>query len=103
DGHRHPPPGAFGGGKGSPGEAVKVAADGSRVRLPSKLQSLWGRPGDVIRTVSPCGGGYGDPLQRDPQKVLDDVLDEFVSLESAINQYGMAPDKALASLMEARI
>lgn len=24
---------------------------------------------------SPCGGGYGSPLERDPQKVLDDVLD----------------------------
>ena len=29
------------------------------------------------------GGGWGDPLDRDPQAVLDDVLDEYVSVEGA--------------------
>ena len=103
DGHRHPPQGAFGGGEGTPGQALKVAADGRQVRLPSKLQSLWGRPGEVIRTVSPCGAGYGDPLQRDQRKVLDDVLDELISLQSAIDRYGLAPDQAAERLTWARI
>ena len=35
------------------------------------------------------GAGWGNPLKRDPQKVLDDVLDEYVSLESAERDYGV--------------
>ena len=35
--------------------------------------------GDVITYYSPTGGGYGDPLERDPAKVLDDVLDGFIT------------------------
>lgn len=53
--------------------------------------------------MSPCGAGYGDPLQRDPQMVLDDVRDELISLESAINRYGLAPDKAVESLTGALV
>ena len=90
DGHRHPPRGAFGGSDGTAGEAVLVTAAGREVRLPSKLQSLLGRPGDTIRTVSPCGGGYGDPRERSPERVLDDVLDGIVSRESAHRLYGVA-------------
>ena len=35
------------------------------------------------------GGGRGDPLERAPQAVLDDVLDEFVSMEGAARGYGV--------------
>jgi N-methylhydantoinase B len=42
-----------------------------------------------VRTVSPCGGGYGDPLARDPRRVLDDVLDGLVSEKNAREQYGV--------------
>ncbi len=42
-----------------------------------------------MRTVSPCGGGYGDPLERDPRRVLDDVLDGLVSERNAREQYGV--------------
>ena len=90
DGHRHPPRGAFGGRDGTPGEAVLVTAAGEEVRLPSKLQSLLCRPGDTIRTVSPCGGGYGHPLDRDPGLLREDVLDGIVSVESARTLYGVA-------------
>jgi N-methylhydantoinase B len=38
------------------------------------------------------GGGYGDPLQRDPQLVLDDVADGFVSVASALEDYGVVVD-----------
>ena len=45
--------------------------------------------------MSPCGGGYGEPLERDPQRVLDDVLDGFISRESA-REYGVVITEALA-------
>ena len=60
--------------------------------LPSKLQSRWAEPGDTIRTVSPNAAGYGSPLERDPQKVLDDVLEEFIGVEDAREAYGIVLD-----------
>jgi N-methylhydantoinase B len=92
EGNRHSPWGAFGGYDGTPGGVIYITQDGEERNLPSKLQSRWAKVGDTIRTVSPCGGGYGDPLERSPQRVLDDVLDEFVSVESARNLYGVAID-----------
>ena len=43
----------------------------------------------VLRAV---GGGYGDPLERDPPKVLDDVLDGFFTVEHARAAYGVVVD-----------
>jgi N-methylhydantoinase B len=40
--------------------------------------------------VTSGGGGYGDPLERDPALVLDDVLEGWVSLERARTVYGVA-------------
>jgi len=37
----------------------------------------------------PAGGGYGNPLERDPQKVADDVLDGVISAETALKDYGV--------------
>jgi N-methylhydantoinase B len=43
-----------------------------------------------------AGGGYGDPLDRDPAAVLGDVLDGYVSIEGARQDYGVVigADKA---------
>jgi N-methylhydantoinase B/oxoprolinase/acetone carboxylase alpha subunit len=38
------------------------------------------------------GGGYGDPLDREPGTVLEDVLDEYVSIEQARALYGVVID-----------
>jgi N-methylhydantoinase B len=38
---------------------------------------------------SPAGGGYGNPLERDPDKVADDVLDGVISVETALKEYGV--------------
>ena len=35
------------------------------------------------------GGGWGDPFERDPQMVLDDVIKKYVSTESARDDYGV--------------
>ncbi|MCX7621605.1 MAG: hydantoinase B/oxoprolinase family protein [Acidimicrobiales bacterium] len=44
------------------------------------------------------GGGWGDPLDRDPQAVLDDVLDEYVSVEGAERDYGVVLTGSLDDL-----
>ena len=40
-----------------------------------------------------AGGGYGDPLERDPEAVLGDVLDGYVSIEGARGDYGVVIDE----------
>ncbi len=47
------------------------------------------RSGDAFTRPSAGGGGYGDPLERDPKAVLEDVVDEYVSLERARKDYGV--------------
>jgi N-methylhydantoinase B len=46
--------------------------------------------GDVLSFQQSGAGGYGDPLERDPRRVLDDVLDDYVSIGAARDQYGVA-------------
>jgi N-methylhydantoinase B len=89
DGHRFAPWGAFGGKAGTPGDLVLNPNTDRAEHLPSKIPDRRTGVGDTVRTVSPCGGGYGDPLERDPQRVLDDVLDGFVSTRNAREQYGV--------------
>lgn len=45
--------------------------------------------GDVFSRPTAGGGGYGDPLERDPEAVLEDVIDEYVSVGRAAKDYGV--------------
>ena len=45
--------------------------------------------GEAFEYLYGGGGGWGDPLLRDPNAVRDDVLDEYVSLEAARRDYGV--------------
>lgn len=47
-------------------------------------------PGDEFNRPSAGGGGYGDPLDRDPDAVCEDVTDDYVSIERALKDYGVA-------------
>jgi N-methylhydantoinase B len=47
------------------------------------------QPGDVLYQASAGGGGHGDPLERDPQMVADDVRDEKVSRQAGEAVYGV--------------
>lgn len=47
------------------------------------------QPGEVVSNRSGGGGGYGDPFDRDPEAVREDVIDEYVSLEAAREDYGV--------------
>ena len=42
--------------------------------------------------ITAGGGGWGDPLDRDAEKVREDVLEEYVSAEAARNEYGVVLD-----------
>src|SRR5690606_29834178 len=47
------------------------------------------KSGDSFTRPSAGGGGIGDPLKRDVQAVLEDVIDEYVSIERAEKDYGV--------------
>ncbi|MBV9282084.1 MAG: hydantoinase B/oxoprolinase family protein [Chloroflexi bacterium] len=89
DGNCFAPWGIFGGQDGTTGAVIWNPGQPDERPVPSKFPYRGASPGDTIRTVSPCGGGYGDPLERDPARVLDDVLDGLVSAASARELYGV--------------
>ncbi len=57
-------------------------------------------PGNIIHAKLGGGGGWGDPLERDPAAVLDDVIDEYISLESARRDYGVVIDETTMTVDE---
>jgi N-methylhydantoinase B len=50
------------------------------------------KDGDVLVNNSGGGGGWGDPFERDPVRVLEDVRDGYVSLQAALDAYGVSLD-----------
>ncbi len=50
---------------------------------------LWLEPDSVIKMNLPGGGGYGNPFERDPDQVLNDVVNQYVSIEQAESDYGV--------------
>ena len=64
------------------------ALGGQMQHLPSKSDGILGA-GDLLVFYPPGGGGYGDPLDRDPERVRGDVLNGTVSVEAAPKYYGV--------------
>jgi 5-oxoprolinase (ATP-hydrolysing) len=92
EGERHesdPPWGIFGGHEGLNGSLVRNPGQASEESWYSKVTGSQLKAGDSLQITVPSGGGYGDPLDRDPNLVRDDVLDEFTSLELAAQDYGV--------------
>ena len=87
DGHKHLPWGLFGGADGAAGGLILNPDSPEQRELPSMISNLALRKGNTLRTVSPCGGGYGNPLERKPASVLEDFLDGLISREKAAEQY----------------
>ncbi|MBI4589412.1 MAG: hydantoinase B/oxoprolinase family protein [Candidatus Rokubacteria bacterium] len=96
---RFPPYGLFGGKPGKRGRTVINPGPNERL-LHSKESSEFAY-GDVISFQQPGAGGYGVPAERDPQKVLNDVLDDFISLEMAREAYGVVIDPRTWTVDEA--
>ena len=92
DGQRFRPWGFQGGEDGSPAKVVLSHSDGSSENLPSKIPYRQLAKGDRITAFGPCGGGYGDPMKRAPEDVLDDVLDGLLDAGSARVAYGVIID-----------
>ena len=58
------------------------------MQLPGKFMRTFVR-GELYEAILAGGGGWGDPLERDVQRVLDDVIDGKVSRTAAASDYGV--------------
>ena len=81
--HQYAPEGLFGGGEGAKAAFLVNGKPGN----PYGLSQL--KPGDVVTLDAAGGGGYGDPLERDVERVEEDVREGYVSLEAAAESYGV--------------
>jgi N-methylhydantoinase B len=75
---------------GEPGEGPRMRISGSQDRHDLKANRLPLRAGDKVVMETGGGGGWGEPFERDPEAVLRDVADGFVSLVRAAERYGVA-------------
>ncbi len=79
---------------GRPGAfaANVINPDSEAPRVPPGKFMTTMKEGEVFRALLAGGGGWGDPLERDPALVLDDVLNDKVSPECARSEYGVQID-----------
>jgi N-methylhydantoinase B len=89
DKRRFPPHGLFGGGEGGRSWNIVNPGPAERVLPTTMTVPVMLRAGDVFRHVMAAGGGFGDPLARDPERVLEDVRSERVSIAHAREAYGV--------------
>jgi N-methylhydantoinase B len=87
--HRIPPRGIQDGKDGRGGRCTVHPGTPKEEQLPTRYADYPLPVGAHFRLESPGGGGYGSPLSREPQRVLDDVLDGYVSPEAAAEEYGV--------------
>lgn len=88
DGCVTPPLGARGGGPGSLARQYK--RDRAGTLIPAEpLGDVWLRPGETIVSISSSGGGYGPPIERDPERVRQDVDEGWITKKRAEEVYGV--------------
>jgi len=78
--------GLFGGKSGAKAQFLVNGVQGNSYGLTQM------KPGDVVTIDAPGGGGYGNPSEREPQMVLHDVIEGYVSIEEAKSEYGVVID-----------
>jgi N-methylhydantoinase B len=97
-GMKYPMPGIAGGRSGAPNQlTIRWGSDDPFV-VQHTAEWVPMSVGDRINYDYGGGGGWGDPLARDPQAVLDDVLDEYVSVDGAQRDYGVVLTGSLEEL-----
>lgn len=86
--NKFPPWGLAGGMPGTPNSVEMRTTDG-KVERRGRFSKEELHKGDVARFITGMGGGYGDPKERDPQAVLDDVIDGYITQKTAEDVYGV--------------
>jgi len=96
--HDLPPPGLAGGESGRGGAWILNRGREDERRLPAKQTNIRVRAGDCLTAMVSGGGGYGDPLTRDPARVEQDVRAGVVSIDGARRDYSVVIDPSTGSV-----
>nr|WP_223258472.1 hydantoinase B/oxoprolinase family protein [Thermogemmatispora tikiterensis] len=96
--HKYVPWGVAGGQNGSRNEVRILHEDGHEVVL-GKCARYPLKRGEVARLVTGTGGGWGSPLERPVEAVIEDVRDGYISCEQAWQDYGVELDPATLSVV----
>jgi len=97
DRRAHVPYGLAGGRPGTPSR--NVLNPGAEPRdLPAKC-TLTVRRGDVFRHELAGAGGWGDPFERDPERVRRDVMEEKITAAYARREYGVVVDEGTGAIL----
>jgi N-methylhydantoinase B len=83
------PDGCAGGKAGRTGAIVINPEGASPVRLPTRYADYPLKDGDIVRLDTPGGGGFGDPLTREPERVLADRREGYISVAATERDYGV--------------
>lgn len=89
DRFKYSSPGVFGARPARPSRAFLNPGTAEERPLTSKVANLRLKQGDVFSWELAGGGGWGNPRERDPERVRRDVLNGYVSLEAARDEYGV--------------
>lgn len=92
DGHAHKPWGFQGGADGHTSHLQLIRGGQAPDELPSMLPTMAVTKGDRIRAVGGIGGGYGPARERPPEQVRQDVIDGYLTRESAKRDFGVVID-----------
>jgi N-methylhydantoinase B len=84
----YPPRGVLGGSDANNSYHGHIKTDGSEESQPNGVMLTLGA-GEFVRSIDNGGSGYGDPLLRRAEAVLEDVVEKFVTRETAEAVYGV--------------
>ena len=94
----HIHPGIAGGESGSPDQCILAEGTDHAIEVAPTVAGATLEPGERLVYRFGGGGGWGDALERDPQAVLEDVWDEYVSIDGAREHYGVVVTGSLEDL-----
>lgn len=101
DGQINAPKGVHKGESGRAAATYKIDRDGREEKLPGVVECVLEK-GEWVRGLDSGGGGYGSPLERDPERVCSDVLEHWETPERARDIYGVVltidPDDGTVSV-----
>lgn len=92
DNIRYPCWGVNGGHAGRTGAFILNPGGPDERVLPPIADDIPLKQGDLLRVITVGGGGWGDPFEREPERVRRDVLEGFVTVQGARDDYGVALD-----------
>lgn len=93
-------PWALGGGREGAFNNLVYTRAGAETLPHGRVARLSLGDGDLARSTTGTGGGWGDPHEREPWRVREDVLDGYVTVAAARHDYGVAIDPATGEIDE---